>query len=179
MRPLKRSSVRLLIVHCTATKCNCPFSVENLIACGEAKYGQCSYHYYVRRNGDVIPLLPETVQGVHARHYNYCSLGIVYEGGLDENGQPADTRTEAQKHSLYELLKELTAEYPDARIIGHCELPKQRVPIELVLNWPSRDGSRQSQLPHVAKRCPCFPASIEYTSLQPEHRERHAVIVKL
>ena len=172
MKQLKHESVRLLVVHCTATKCNRPFSVENLIACGEAKYGQCSYHYYVRRNGDVIPLLPETVQGVHARHYNYCSLGIVYEGGLDENGQPADTRTEAQKHSLYELLKELTAEYPDARIIGHCELPKQRVPIELVLNWPSRDDSRRSQLPHVAKRCPCFPASIEYTSLQPDARAK-------
>ena len=175
MKQLKHESVRLLVVHCTATKCNRPFSVENLIACGEAKYGQCSYHYYVRRNGDVIPLLPESVQGVHARHYNYCSLGIVYEGGLDENGQPADTRTEAQKHSLYELLKELTAEYPDARIIGHCELPKQRVPIELVLNWPSRDGSRQSQLPHVAKRCPCFPASIEYASLQPENRTAQVV----
>lgn len=170
MKPLK--SVKLLVIHCVANPCNRPFSVENLIACGEAKYGQCSYHYYVRRNGDVIPLLPETVQGVHARHYNYCSLGIVYEGGLDENGQPADTRTEAQKHSLYELLKELTAEYPDARIIGHCELPKQRVPIELVLNWPSRDGSRQSQLPHVAKRCPCFPASIEYASLQPDARAK-------
>lgn len=175
MKQLKHESVRLLVVHCTATKCNRPFSVENLIACGEAKYGQCSYHYYVRRNGDIVPLLPESVQGVHARHYNYCSLGIVYEGGLDENGQPADTRTEAQKHSLYELLKELTAEYPDARIIGHCELPKQRVPIELVLNWPSRDGSRQSQLPHVAKRCPCFPASIEYASLQPENRTAQVV----
>ena len=113
MKPLK--SVKLLIIHCVANRCNKPFSVEKLIACGEAKYGQCSYHYYVRRNGDVIPLLPESVQGVHARHYNYCSLGIVYEGGLDENGVAADTRTEAQKHSLYELLKELTAEYPDAR----------------------------------------------------------------
>jgi len=173
MKPLK--SVKLLVIHCVANPCNRPFSVENLIACGEAKYGQCSYHYYVRRNGDIVPLLPESVQGVHARHYNYCSLGIVYEGGLDENGQPADTRTEAQKHSLYELLKELTAEYPDARIIGHCELPKQRVPIELVLNWPSRDGSRQSQLPHVAKRCPCFPASIEYASLQPENRTAQVV----
>ena len=38
----------MLVIHCTATKCNRPFSVENLIACGEAKYGQCSYHYYVR-----------------------------------------------------------------------------------------------------------------------------------
>ena len=144
MKPLK--SVKLIVIHCVANPCNVPFSVENLIACGKAKYGQCSYHYYVRYDGSVIPLLPETVQGVHARHYNYCSLGIVYEGGLDEFGHPADTRTEAQKHSLYELLKELTAEYPDARIVGHCELP------------------------HVAKACPCYTPSTEYASLQPEHR---------
>jgi hypothetical protein len=84
LKPLKK--VLLLVVHCTATKCNRPFSVENLIACGEAKYGQCSYHYYVCRDGEVIPLLPETVQGAHAKHYNYCSLGIVYEGGLNEKG---------------------------------------------------------------------------------------------
>lgn len=144
MKPLK--SVKLIIIHCVANKCNIPFSVKNLIACGEAKYGQASYHYYVRRNGDVVPLLPESVQGVHARHYNYCSLGIVYEGGLDENGKEADTRTEAQKHSLYELLKALTAEYPQARIMGHCELPR------------------------VAKKCPCYFPSKEYAELQPENR---------
>lgn len=141
LKPLK--SVSLLIVHCVGNKCDRPFSVENLIACGEAKYGQCSYHYYVRRNGDVIPLLPESVQGVHARHYNYCSLGIVYEGGLDEHGHTADTRTEAQKHALYELLKDLAREYPQARILGHCELP------------------------HVTKRCPCYLPSREYASIQP------------
>ena len=165
MKPLKHDAVKLLIVHCVANKCSRPFSVENLIACGEAKYGQCSYHYYVRRNGDIIPLLPESVQGVHARHYNHCSLGIVYEGGLDENGVAADTRTEAQKHSLYELLKELTADYPSARIIGHCELPEQRMPIELVLDWLSRDGSQRSQLPTVAKKCPGYLPSKEYSQL--------------
>ena len=141
LNPLKK--VSLLVVHCTASKCNRPFSTENLIACGEAKYGQCSYHYYVRRNGDVIPLLPESVQGVHAKHYNHCSLGIVYEGGLNERGIADDTRTEAQKHSLYELLKDLHDDYPEARILGHCELP------------------------HVAKKCPCFLPSQEYAELQP------------
>ena len=145
LKPLKK--VLLLVVHCTATKCNRPFSVENLIACGEAKYGQCSYHYYVRRDGEVIPLLPETVQGVHARHYNYCSLGIVYEGGLNEKGQAYDTRTEAQKHALYELLKALTLDYPTARILGHCEFPR------------------------VHKRCPCYLPSKEYADLQPENRK--------
>jgi N-acetyl-anhydromuramyl-L-alanine amidase AmpD len=146
MKPLK--SVKLIVIHCVANPCNKPFSVKDLIACGKAKYGQCSYHYYVRYDGSVIPLLSESVQGVHASDYNYCSLGIVYEGGLNANGVAEDTRTEAQKHSLYELLKELTADYPDARIVGHCELP------------------------HVAKKCPCFPASIEYAALQPENRAK-------
>ena len=134
-------SVKLLIVHCVANRCDKPFSTEKLIACGKSKYGQCSYHYYVRYNGDVIPMLPESVQGVHARKYNHCSLGIVYEGGLDERGIAADTRTEAQKHALYELLKDLKKDYPDARIVGHCELP------------------------NVHKDCPCFPASKEYAEL--------------
>ena len=145
LKPLKHDDVKLLVVHCVANPCNRPFSTENLIACGEAKYGQCSYHYYVRYDGSVIPLLPETVQGVHARYYNHCSLGIVYEGGLNAQGEPADTRTEAQKHALYELLKDLTRDYPQARILGHCELPKQ--------------------LPRVAKRCPCYLPSQEYSQL--------------
>jgi hypothetical protein len=42
------------------------------------------------------------------------------------------------------------------------------VPIELFLNWSSRDGSRQSRLPLVAKDCPCFLPSKEYADLQPK-----------
>jgi len=144
-KELKHSAVKLLVIHCSATRCNKPFSVDNLIATGMARFGQPSYHYYIRRNGNIVPILPENVRGAHARHYNSCSLGICYEGGLDEKGRAVDTRTEAQKASMFALLKDLTAEYPDARIIGHCELP------------------------HVAKACPCFLASTYYASLQPEY----------
>ena len=142
-------SVKYIIVHCVANRCNKPFSVEKLINCGIEKYGQCSYHYYIRYDGTVVPLLPESVQGVHARGYNSCSLAVVYEGGLNENGKAADTRTEQQKHALYELLKDLTRDYPEARILGHCELPG------------------------VHKRCPCFTASTTYASLQPENRNKY------
>ena len=145
MKELK--SVKLIIVHCTATKCNRPFSTENLIATGQARFGQVSYHYYIRRDGSIEALLPENVQGVHAKHYNHCSLGVVYEGGLDEKGRCADTRTEAQKASMRSLLEELTEAYPEAHIIGHCELP------------------------HVAKACPCFIASKAYADLQPDNRQ--------
>jgi N-acetyl-anhydromuramyl-L-alanine amidase AmpD len=163
MKPL--NSVKLLIIHCVANRCNKPFSVESLIRCGKEKYGQCSYHYYVRYNGDIIPLLPETLQGIHARHYNHCSIGIVYEGGLDAQGNAADTRTEAQKLSLRELLKQLRHDYPDAKIVGHCELPEQRMPIDVLLDWLSRDESQRSQLPRVKKACPCYLPSKEYADL--------------
>lgn len=59
MKPLK--VVKYLVVHCVANRCNKPFSVESLINTGLQKYGQCSYHYYVRYDGSVIPLLSESV----------------------------------------------------------------------------------------------------------------------
>lgn len=144
MKPLKAQDVKWLVVHCSASRCNRPFTVERLIETGRERFGQPSYHYYVRRNGNVVPILPESVQGVHAVGYNHCSIAVCYEGGLDENGKAADTRTELQKASLYELLKQLRRDYPQARIIGHRELP------------------------NVRKDCPCFSTS-EYVDLQPEN----------
>ena len=142
MKPLKAQDVKWLVVHCSASRCNRPFTVERLIETGRQRFGQPSYHYYVRRNGYVVPILSESVQGVHAVGYNHCSIAVCYEGGLDENGNAADTRTELQKASLYELLKQLRRDYPQARIIGHRELP------------------------NVRKDCPCFSTS-EYADLQP------------
>ena len=122
MKELKHSAVKLLIIHCSATRCNKPFSVDSLIATGEARFGQPSYHYYIRRNGAIVPILPENVRGAHARHYNSCSLGICYEGGLDEKGRAEDTRTPAQRAALIALLRSLKLDYPNAEILGHCEL---------------------------------------------------------
>lgn len=136
--------IQLLIIHCSATRANRPFSTEALIATGRQRFGQPSYHYYVRQSGEVVQVLPEHVRGAHAKGYNSISIGICYEGGLDEQGHPADTRTEAQKSALLTLLRDLTTRYPVARILGHNELP------------------------HVAKACPCFLASAAYTALQPE-----------
>ena len=142
-KPLNHEDVRFLVVHCSATCCNREFSAERLIETGEERFGQPSYHYYVRRNGNIIPILPESVRGVHAVGYNCCSIAVCYEGGLDANGEAADTRTELQKHALYELLKQLRADYPQARIIGHRELPG------------------------VHKACPCYSMD-EYADLQPK-----------
>ena len=70
------------------------------------------------------------------------SIGICYEGGLDEEGRPADTRTYAQKCSLLDLLRQLRTDYPDARILGHRQLSAS-----------------------IRKACPCFDAREEYGAI--------------
>ena len=134
-------SINLIVIHCSATRCDRPFPVESLIACHDARFGFTGYHYYITRDGQLYQTRHENLVGAHARHYNKHSIGVCYEGGLNELGHPADTRTPAQKAALWHLLKSLRADYPDARILGHCELP------------------------HVQKTCPNFLASKEYAEL--------------
>ncbi len=133
--------IDLIVIHCSATRENRSFPVTSLIACHQARFGFTGYHYYITRDGQTFQTRHENLVGAHARHYNKHSIGVCYEGGLDANGHPADTRTEAQKHALWALLKSLRQDYPEAKILGHRDLP------------------------HVAKSCPCFNAEAEYAEL--------------
>ena len=128
-----RRTINLIEVHCSATRVNQNFSIEDLEACHKARgFAEIGYHYYITKDGTLYPGRHEDKVGAHARHYNLHSIGICYEGGLDKNGHPADTRTEAQKITLEELLYSLAQDYPDATILGHRDLPG------------------------VKKECPCF-----------------------
>lgn len=134
--------IDLIIIHCSATRADRSFTMADLEACHKARgFKSVGYHYYIRRNGDIYPGRPEDQPGAHALRYNATSIGICYEGGLDASGRPADTRTPAQKLTLRELLKSLRKDYPQARIVGHRDLP-----------W-------------VRKDCPCFDAASEYRDI--------------
>ena len=133
--------IDLIVVHCSATRCDKPFGVKALIRCHQERFGFTGYHYYVTRDGRTYQTRHEQLVGAHARGYNSHSLGVCYEGGYDKQGRVADTRTKAQKKALLDLLKRLKAEHPDARIVGHRDLPG------------------------VKKACPCFDAASEYSQL--------------
>ena len=131
-------TIHLIVVHCSATRADRRFSVEDLIACHNARFGFTGYHYYITRDGQ---LYQTHLPGAHARHYNQHSIGVCYEGGLTPEGIPADTRTPEQKATLWHLLKSLKVDYPDAVILGHRDLP------------------------NVHKACPCFDAKAEYAEM--------------
>ena len=136
--------IDLIIIHCSATKVTQDFPVSSLEACHKAQGWKCAgYHYYITKDGQLHQCRPEEMVGAHAHRYNAHSIGICYEGGLDANGKSADTRTPAQKHAMIALLRSLKADYPDAEILGHCDLP-----------W-------------VKKTCPNFDVRTEYALLDP------------
>ena len=132
--------IDLIVIHCSATRCDRSFPVTALIRCHADRFGFTGYHYYITRDGHVYQTRHEQLVGAHAVGYNSHSLGVCYEGGLDEHGKPADTRTPRQKRALLNLLKKLKTAHPDARILGHRDLPD------------------------VHKDCPCFDAIAEYNN---------------
>lgn len=135
--------VKYLVVHCTATRLSQRVSVEDIDRWHKAQgWSGIGYHWYVDRDGHIFPGRSEREAGAHVRGYNHCSIGICYEGGLDEQGNSADTRTPAQKAALLFIIKDLKQSYPNAIVLGHRDFPG------------------------VHKDCPCFDAKTEYSYIQ-------------
>lgn len=86
------------------------------------------YHFVIRRDGTVENGRPIEEAGAHCEGHNSHSIGICYEGGLDEHGESADTRTPQQKAALRGMLTELHRLFPKALIVGHKDLKPTKCP---------------------------------------------------
>ena len=131
------------MLHCSDTRPDQDFTIEKLITSHRAKgYGAYpGYHIYVRRDGTLFYCRPVAERGCHVKGFNTNSIGICYEGGhsCSPDVKYEDNRTAEQMVALDEVLRILHEIYPEARIVGHCEL-------------------------NPRKACPCLdpPASEEY-----------------
>lgn len=115
--------IKLLVIHCSATRRNVSFTVEQLRECHlQRGFKDIGYHFYITRDGQLHHCRPVSEPGAHAHGFNRHSIGICYEGGLDEEGKPADTRTTPQRLALLDLLTILKHQYPEAQIAGHYQL---------------------------------------------------------
>lgn len=135
-------TITLLIVHCSATPEGQSLDFE---ACRNdhllhRDFSDIGYHFYLTRDGEIHRGRPLEKMGAHCRGHNRHSIGICYEGGLDKQGAPKDTRTLEQRGALLALLRELKRLFPHALIVGHHDLNPQ-------------------------KACPCFDVVREYRVL--------------
>lgn len=133
--------INKIIIHCSATPEGRDNTIEDVERWHKARgWKGIGYHYVIHLDGSVHQGRSEDEIGAHCSGENSNSIGICYIGGLAKDcSTPKDTRTEAQKQSLLELLKELKKRYPNATIHGHSEF--------------------------AAKACPCFDAKTEYKYL--------------
>ena len=136
-------TITLIIVHCSANRAGSALRMADIDSyhCSLGWIG-CGYHYVIPTDGTIEPGRPEEMVGAHCKNHNRHSIGVCYIGGLSADGKPADTRTDAQRIALRNLLERLRRRYPDALIVGHRDLDPQKV-------------------------CPCFDVANEYHDLQP------------
>lgn len=144
---LKRSSraINKIIVHCSATPEGKDFTVDDIRKWHKQQgWSDIGYHYVVYRDGSVHVGRDVNRQGAHCadNNGNIGSIGVCYIGGCARDGKTAkDTRTDAQKLALLNLLLDLKKLYPQAVILGHRDLDTH------------------------GKLCPSFDAKKEYSRL--------------
>lgn len=143
--------INYIIIHCSATPENRPFSCADLEAAHLSRgFLGIGYHYYIRRDGTVYNTRSLARPGAHAIGYNANSIGICYEGGLSAiDGKPADTRTPEQRRSLCLLVHQLCRIYPDSCVCGHRDLS------------PDLNNNGIIEPEEWIKACPCFDVSTD------------------
>lgn len=130
-----------IIVHCSATPEGRPVTVGQIRSWHlQRGFKDIGYHYVIYLDGSIHAGRPESAIGAHCTNHNRNSIGVCYVGGVAKDCKtPKDTRTEAQKKALLQLLRQLKKKYPKATIHGHREFAN--------------------------KACPSFDAKSEYKSL--------------
>lgn len=139
-------NIKEIIVHCSATPEGEDYSVADIKRWHLNRgFSDIGYHWVITRDGGIHKGRDESKAGAHCTNHNTVSVGVCYIGGCpartekDWATKAKDTRTEAQKEALKNLLKEIKTRYPQAKIYGH------------------RDFAN--------KGCPSFDAKTEYANL--------------
>lgn len=124
--------LRRIVIHCTATPRSA--TVDSILNYwkNHKKWNSPGYHFLIDGKAQTHNLLPIEQIANGAKYYNHDSIHISYIGGIDNHGQPKDTRTEEQKEALITVVADIMASHPNLEIVGHRDLPK------------------------VKKDCPCF-----------------------
>lgn len=118
------TSVKYIVIHCSATRSTRDYTAEQLLRDHKTRgFRTVGYHFYIRRDGSVTQHRKLLEVGAHCRPWNRCSIGICYEGGLDADGRPADTRTPEQTEQFILLLMRMVKIFPGVRIRGHRDMP--------------------------------------------------------
>jgi N-acetylmuramoyl-L-alanine amidase len=130
--------VKFLTIHCAATPEGRDVPADEVARWDIQRFGQESYHHIVTLDGNAHRRLADDVKGAHVAGNNTGNIGVCYVGGLAKDGAtPKDTRKDAQKKALAQIVHDYRAKYPGIVIRGHREWPgvKKACPSFDVAAW--------------------------------------------
>lgn len=146
MPPYKpRTQTAYAVLHCSATKPDMDIGASDIRRWHiERGWIDIGYHYVIRLDGSLEYGRPQDVVGSHCKGVNWKSIGICLVGGLDSEGNPANTYNEAQLKTLRGIVRYLKAFYPSIEIKAHREFNDSKdcpcaTVEELLYDTPSED----------------------------------------
>ncbi len=117
-------SIQYIIIHCSATPPKLDVGAAEINRWHRQRgWSEIGYHFVIRKNGTLEKGRDLWKIPAQAKGYNKNAIGICYIGGLNASGKPEDTRTPAQKETMKALVLALRDIYPEAKILGHRDLP--------------------------------------------------------
>ena len=128
-KPLRPEDVKFIVVHCSATRPSQDIGFPELTRMHlERGFFELGYHAVVRRSGRVEPGRAIDKPGAHAVGFNQMSVAICLVGGVREDNVKVGENnfTPEQFASLRVVLKEWQSMFPNARILGHRDLPAKK-----------------------------------------------------
>jgi N-acetylmuramoyl-L-alanine amidase len=133
-----------IFIHCSATPEGRDVKTETIKSWHVKGNGwsDIGYHFVIELDGAVKNGRPLHRSGAGVKGHNAHSIHVCYIGGMDKDKNAKDTRTDAQRKALDQLVAELKMDHPTATIHGHNEF--------------------------AAKACPSFDVQKEYGAPKPK-----------
>ncbi len=103
-------------------------------------WSDIGYHWVITRKGKLEQGRPMEYAGAHVKGHNTNNIGICLVGGVNEHGEPKNTFTFQQWHTLKVTITLLSEVYgiPSSNIYGHRDLnPHTACPSFDVKSWLS------------------------------------------
>lgn len=134
------TAINMVVLHYSATFADEDIGRAEIDGWHHARgFNGIGYHYVIRRDGTVeVGRSPETKQGAHVKNQNSGKIGICCVGGLERAtgvNVGVDNRTPAQIQALGNLVSEILARHPGAKVVGHRDLAATQCPAYDAAAW--------------------------------------------
>lgn len=140
-------NIKYIVIHCSATPQDWTADELEDYFHNDKGWNNPGYHTVFEPDGYHYELLPIEQIANGVKGHNYHSIHIAYIGGVDENYNAIDNRTEAQRLNMAEYIRNFSIGFPNAEIVGHRDLS------------PDTDNSGEVEPDEWIKECPSFEVS--------------------